>query len=181
MFDMPLKGSYVKDIGQMGRAIVGQSERYAWLSLGVWLALLALLLTRFTAGVEILGLSFGLTIVEQPAAALLATYVLLGVLAAVGEGTLQAVLAVQAGKSEMEADERDKAISAMSQRIGYWYVAAAINVVILHVLANAAFGGQVLPKFDLASLTGVAFARLFILITAEVVERLARLWHYRFA
>jgi hypothetical protein len=159
---------------------MSQAERYAWLSLGVWGVVLFVLLARFTAGGEFLGQSIGLRIVEQPAAALLVTYVWLGIVAGIGEAVVASVLAPSTGGA-IARDERDKAIEARSQRVAYWTVGAAINVVIIHVLANAAFGGHVLPKIDLASLTGMSFALLLILVTAEIVERASRIWQYRMA
>lgn len=41
---------------------MSQNERYAWFSLIAWIAILFFLMTRFTAGIDILGQSLGLTI-----------------------------------------------------------------------------------------------------------------------
>jgi hypothetical protein len=144
-------------------------------------AILLFLLMRFTAGVEVLGQSFGLTIVEQPAGRLLWTYVSLAVIAIIAESVIASVLAVQAGKGGVDKDERDAAIEARANLTSYWFMAAALNVIVIHVLANAAYGGHVLPQLNLTSLTGVAFALLFVLTGAEIVKRLAVIWSYRAA
>ena len=158
---------------------MSQAERYAWLSLIAWVAILFFLLTRFTDGIEVLGQSFGFTIVEQPAARLLWTYVTLAVIAIIAESVIGTVLAVQAGRAGIEKDERDVAIEARANLASYWFVAAALNVIVLHVLLNAAYGSAGMPQLNLTSLTGIAFALLFVLTCAEIVKRIAVIWNYR--
>ncbi|MEQ1863562.1 MAG: hypothetical protein ABL996_02800 [Micropepsaceae bacterium] len=158
-----------------------QAERYAWFSLAAWAAILFFLLTRFTAGLEVLGQSFGLTVVEQSAGRLLWTYVTLAVIAIVAESVIAGVLSARAGKTDIEKDERDLAIEVKANLASYWFTAAALNVIVIHVLANAAYGGHDLPKLNLTSLTGVAFALLLVLTLAEIVKRVAVIWNYRLA
>lgn len=154
------------------------AERYAWFSLFAWIAILFFLLVRFTAGIEILGQSFGLTIVEQSAGKLLWTYVTLAVIAIVTESIIAAVLATRGGE-KVERDERDIAIEARANLTSYGFMAVALNVIVLHVLLNAAYGGHSLPQLNLTSVTGIAFALLFVLAAAEIVKRLATIWNYR--
>lgn len=158
---------------------MSHAERYAWFSLFAWIAILFFLLVRFTAGIEVLGQSFGLTIVEQSAGRLLWTYVTLAVVAIVAETVIASVLAVRQGNEKVERDERDIAIEARANLTSYSFMAVALNVIVLHVLLNAAYGGHSLPQLNLTSLTGVAFALLFVLAAAEVVKRLAIIWNYR--
>lgn len=158
---------------------MSHAERYAWLSLFAWVAILFFLLVRFTAGVEVLGQSFGFTIVEQSANKLLWTYITLAVIAIVAESVIASVLAVRQGNAKVERDERDIAIEARANLTSYGFMAVALNVIVLHVLLNAAYGGHSLPQLNLTSLTGIAFALLFVLAAAEVVKRLAIIWNYR--
>jgi hypothetical protein len=160
---------------------MSHAERYAWLSLIAWVGILLFLLMRFTTGVDVLGQSLGLVIVEQPAGRLLWTYVSLAVVAIVAESVIASVMAVRAGKAGVEKDERDLAIEARANLTSYWFMAAALNVIVLQVLANAAYGGHVLVELNLASLTGVAFALLLVLTLAEIVKRVAVIWGYRTA
>lgn len=160
---------------------MSQFERYAWLSLVAWCVILFFLLTRFTAGFEILGQSLGLTIVEQSAAQLFWTYVTVGVLAAVAEVAIIVPMAVAANKGDIEKDERDRLIDSRANSAGYWFMAAALNVIVIHVLANAAFGGHVMPVLDLTGVTGVAFVLLLVLTLSEIVKRIAVVWQYRLA
>ena len=160
---------------------MSQAERYAWFSLVAWGAILFFLLTRFTAGVEVLGQSLGLTLVEQSAGQLLWTYVALAVIAIVAESLIAGILAARAGEGGVEKDERDLAIEARANLASYWFMAAALNVIVIHVLANAAYGGHALPQLNLTSLTGIAFALLFVLTVAEIVKRIAIIWNYRAA
>lgn len=155
------------------------AERYAWLSLVAWIAILFFLFVRFTAGIEVFGQSFGLTIVEQSAGKLLWTYVALAVIATVAESVIAAVLAARQGGAKVERDERDIAIEARANLTSYGFMAVALNVIVLHVLLNAAYGGHNLPQLNLTSVTGVAFALLFVLAAAEIVKRLAVIWSYR--
>ena len=158
---------------------MSHAERYAWYSLFAWIAILFFLLVRFTAGIEILGQSFGLTIVEQSAGKLLWTYVTLAVIAVVAESVIASVLAARRGNEKVERDERDIAIEARANLTSYGFMAVALNVIVLHVLLNAAYGKHNLPQLDLTSVTGVAFALLFVLAAAEIVKRLAVIWNYR--
>jgi hypothetical protein len=107
--------------------------------------------------------------------------VALAVVAIVAESVIAGVLAVQAGKSDIEKDERDLAIEAKANLASHWFTAAALNVIVIHVLANAAYGGHDLPQLNLTSPTGVAFALLLVLTLAEIVKRVAIIWNYRSA
>ncbi len=157
---------------------MSQAERYAWASLAAWTAILLYLLTRFTAGVEILGQSLGATLVEQSPGKLLWTYVTLMVIAVVAEAIIAAALA-RKGQDDIEKDERDHAIERRANLAAYWFTAGALNVVVIHVLATATYGRYV--DLDLTSPTGIAFVILAVLIGAEIVKRLAVIWNYRAA
>jgi hypothetical protein len=162
---------------------MSQAERYAWLSLAAWTLILFFLLMRFTAGIEVWGQSLGFTIVQQSAGELLGTYVLLVIFAIVAESAIAGTLAAVAGKTDIEVDERDRAIDARASLAAYWFTAAALNVIVIQVLAGAAFGGgHVLPQLPLTSfttLTGVSFALLLTLTLAEIVKRIAVIWNHR--
>ena len=160
---------------------MSRAECYAWISLVAWAAILFFLLARFTTGVEVLGQSLGLTIVEQPAARLLWTYASLALIAIVAEIVIAAVLAARSGSEGVEKDERDLAIEVRANLASYWFTAAALNVIVLQVLANAAYGGSVLSQLNLTSATGMAFALLLVLTLAEIVKRIAVIWNYRAA
>ena len=160
---------------------MSQFERYAWFSLAAWCLILFVLLTRFTAGFDVLGQSLGLTIVEQSAAKLFWTYVTVIILAAVAEVVVIVPLAAMAKKDDIEKDERDRLIDSRANAASYWFMAAALNVIVIHVLANAAFARSVVPVFDLTSVTGVVFALLLVLTLSEIVKRVAVVWQYRLA
>lgn len=161
---------------------MAQAERYAWFSLVAWIGILFFLLMRFTTGVEILGQSLGFTIVEQSAGDLLGTYVSLVVLAIVAESVIAGTLAALGARAGVEKDERDYAIESRASLAAYWFVAAALNVIVIQVLAGAAFGGRMIPQLSvtqLTTMTGIAFALLVVLTMAEIVNRLALIWNYR--
>lgn len=158
---------------------MSQAECYACMSLVTWVLILFFLLTRFTDGVEVFGQTLGLTVVEQSAGRLLWTYVTLTVVAIIAEGAIAAVLAVLSRGNGIEKDERDAAIDARANLASYWFTATALNVIVLQVLANAAYGRAGLPVLNLTSLTGIAFALLFVLVMAEIVKRIVTIWSYR--
>jgi hypothetical protein len=158
---------------------MSQFERYAWLSLAAWCLILFFLLTRFTAGFEILGQSLGLTVVEQPASKLLWTYVTVAVLAAIAEIVVIVPLTVGSANGQVQKDERDHMIDSRANAAGYWFTAAALNVIVIHVLANAAYGRHIMPVLDLTGVTGIAFALLLVLTLSEIVKRIAVVWQYR--
>lgn len=157
---------------------MSHAERYAWMSLIAWSGILFFLIARFTAGVEVLGQSLGMTLVEQSAARLLRTYATLAVVAIIAESAIAAVLAARPGRG-VERDERDVAIEARANLAAYWFTGAALNVLVIHVLAVAAYGSPLVPWLGLTSPTAVAFVLLLVLTLAQVVQRLATLWAYR--
>jgi hypothetical protein len=155
-----------------------QAERYAWYSLIAWLAILYFLLTRFTDGINLFGDSLGLTIVNQSAARLFWTYVTLAVIAIIAETVIAAAAAPK--KDDIDRDERDLAIEARAKLASYWFMTAALNVIVIHTLLNAAYGREALPlTLDLTSHTAIAFALLLVLTLSEIVHRIAVIWNYR--
>jgi hypothetical protein len=156
------------------------SERYAWLSLVAWIAIMLFLLMRFTTGFELFGNSFGLTIVEQSAARLLGIYFSIIIAAIIAEGIIAAVIAITTADKAVERDERDLLISQRANLTSYWFVALALNLIVVHILASATYGRPLVAGMDL-TMTGVAFAILFVLVGAEVVNRAALIWNYRSA
>jgi len=132
------------------------TERYAWASLLVWLTALAFLFAKFTTGIEVFGSSLGLTIVELPAAKLLGTYVSLTIFVIVLESIVASVTATVGQTGRVDKDERDDRINARANLAAYWFVAAALNIIVMHVLASAAFGGPWNRQFNLSSTSGIA-------------------------
>ena len=160
---------------------MSEAERHAWYSLIAWAVILFLLVSRFSDGIEILGQSLGLTLVEQSAGRLLWTYIALAVLAIIAESIVATVLVLRGSKERVEKDERDHAIEARANLASYWFMAIALNVIVLHGLVNAAYGKTMFVRMDLTSLTGIAFALLLVLTLAEIVKRIATIWNYRAA
>jgi hypothetical protein len=154
-------------------------ERYAWWSLVAWIGIMFFLLMRFTTGVELLGNSLGLQIVEQSAARLLGIYISLIIAAIIAESVIAGAMAAYAATQGVESDERDAMIAKRASLASYWFVAIALNVIVFHVLASAAFGSPLISGLNLTSTTGIAFAILFVLVGAEVVNRAALIWNYR--
>lgn len=160
---------------------MSRTERYAWLSLLAWIAILFFLLVRFTTGIELLGHSFGFTIVEQSAGKLFGTYVSLTIAVIVFESIIASVTATVGRNGSVEKDERDHAIEARANLASYWFTAASLNIIVIQVLASAAYGITLLKDINLVTPTGVVLALLLVLVGAEIVKRIALIWNYRAA
>jgi hypothetical protein len=158
---------------------MANAERYAWLSLVAWIGIMLFLLMRFTTGVEILGNSLGFEIVEQSAARLLGIYISITIAAIIAESVIAGATAAYAATKGVESDERDAMIAQRSSLASYWFVAIALNVIVFHVLASATYGSPLISGLNLTSTTGIAFAILFVLVGAEIVNRAALIWNYR--
>ena len=158
---------------------MSQYERYAWASLIAWVLILFLLMTQISAGLDALIAKFG-PLVQQPAAlSLLGNYVFIGILAVVAEVAIQLALILPKGGSDLEKDERDRAIGARAHLTSYWFTAVALNLVFMHALMTAAFGGQASWLFQISSVVSVCFALLVVLVMAEIVQRAALVLQYR--
>jgi hypothetical protein len=156
-----------------------ESERYAWLSLLAWIGIMLFLMTRFTTGYEIMGNSIGFTIVEQSAGRLLGIYLGVMIFAIIAEGIIAGATAARGAGKAVGKDERDLMISRRASLASYGFMALALNLIVLHVLASATYGQPVIAGLDFTSSTGIAFAILFVLVSAEVVNRATLVWNYR--
>ena len=154
------------------------AEKRAWTEVLLWSAALAYVWIRFTAGWEFAGQSFGLEVVEQGAAQVFATYLGTGLFVAAAQLVVWAVFRSR-GEDPERRDEREQLIELRSNQIGYWTGVAAINVIIVHVIASQAFAfGRDMP-LQLTSMTGIVFALLVTLIIQEVARNGAALVLHR--
>ena len=154
------------------------AEKRAWTEVLLWSAALAYVWIRFTAGWEVAGQSFGLEVVEQGAAQVFATYLGTGLFVAAAQLVIWAIFRSR-GEDPERRDEREQLIELRSNQIGYWTGVAAINVIIVHVIASQAFAfGRDMP-LQLTSMTGIVFALLVTLIIQEVARNGAALVLHR--
>ena len=115
---------------------------------------------------------------------MLGTYVSLAVFAIIAESIIAGSTAAAAALQGVVKDERDHAIESRANLAAYWFMAASVNVIVIQVLAGAAFGGRAIPQLPLTNLTtmtGISFALLVTLVGAEIVKRVALIWNYRAA
>lgn len=154
------------------------AEKRALTEVLLWSVALVYAWIRFTAGWELGGQSFGLQVVEQRAGQMLATYLGVGIFAAVIQIGLYSLLRAR-GEDVEFSDERDQMIETRSNQIAYWTGAAILNVIIIHVIASEAFARGREMQLDLASPTGVVFALLVAMLLQEIVRNGARLVLYR--
>jgi hypothetical protein len=148
---------------------MSEHEKFAWASLVASAAVWAFFGMRLTDGGQI---------VEVGVAHLIWTYVATVVLMAVTHSVIAAVLA-RNPRGIAFKDERDNAIAARADRVEGWVVMVVVNVLVIHALADAAFAGHVLPRFDLSSLPTLVFALITTLFAGHVVKQVATIWMYR--
>jgi len=80
---------------------------------------------------------------------------------------------------ELEKDERDLAIAARAERIEGLVVLVAVNVLVIQALAQAAFAGHALPRFDLGTLPVLFYALLTVLFLGHTTSQAVTIWLYR--
>jgi len=153
-------------------------EKQALGELVIWSAALFLVWMRLTDGVEFLGQSFGLTVVEQAPSRVIATLIGIGILAAVGQLVLRSYLSSK-GETVDFRDERDRLIEHRADRSGYWSGVVVANLIIGHVLMNQAFGNGKTALLELTTATGITLALLSLLIVQELARQITILWLYR--
>lgn len=162
----------------MSAADSSPAEQQAWPELIIWSAALLLLWMRLTDGINVVGQSIGLTVVEQPAASIFGTYLLIGVLAAIARLSVRGYLQAK-GEPVGFQDERDLAIERGANQTAYWVGVFAVQFVIVHVLANESFARSDRAILDLTSATGIVLALATILLLQEIARNIAMLILYK--
>lgn len=123
----------------------------------------------------------GWQVVEMPAGQLFWTYVVVVVLAIVAEIILAGYVFAQ-GKDGVDLDERDHAIDARAEANAGLFLAAAVNVIIVHAVAMAAFpGGSFQGLSDALALDSPArilFILMSVLFIGHWVKMITKLYLY---
>jgi len=148
---------------------MSEHEKFAWASLVASAVVWAFFGMRLTDGGQI---------VEVGVRHLVWTYAATVVLMAAAHSVIAAVLA-RKPRGIAFKDERDHAIAARADRIEGYVVMVVINVLVIHALADAAFAGHALPRFDLSSLPTLVFALITTLFAGHLVKQVATIWMYR--
>lgn len=145
--------------------------------LALWGALLLFVWMRLTDGTVILGQSLGTFIVEQPPGRLLWTYVAAGVIAAIGQLIIRAV--VFRKEKDAPADERERFIERKADQVAYGAGVVTVHLVIGHVLLVAFFDRSDVVALDFTSTAGILLGLLTVLLVQEIVRGVATLVLYR--
>ncbi len=117
-------------------------------------------------------------VVDVGARHMIWTYVAVVILFVVAHAVIAGVLAARAERPAVK-DERDAAIEARAERVEGLVVLCAINVLIIHALAEAAFAGHALPRIDLGALPVLFYALLTILFAGHITSQAVTIWLYR--
>lgn len=121
----------------------------------------------------------GWTVVDQPPGRLFFTYILVIGLATLAEGLAAGVTRLFGRGDAVDKDERDRAIEARANQNERVFIIAAVNVVVWQLLAEGAFAGHVLPRYDLTEPSVLFFVLFSVLFFGEAVKRISTLWLYR--
>ena len=145
--------------------------------LALWGALLLFIWMRLTDGTVILGQSLGTVIVEQSPGRLLFTYFAAGVIAAIGQLIIRAV--VFRKEKDAPADERERFIERKADQVAYGAGVVTVHLVIGHVLLVAFFDRSDVVALDFTSTAGILLVLLTVLLLQEIVRGVATLVLYR--
>ncbi len=154
------------------------AEKKAWAELAIWVGALLFIWMRLTAGVDVLGQSIGLTVIEQSASRVFGAYLGVGILAAIAQLVVWAYFKSKGELIDFR-DERDLAIEKQANQVAYWVGLVAAQSVIIHVLANDAFKRSDITILELTSATGIVLALITILLLQEVARNIALLVLYK--
>jgi len=146
-----------------------QYERFAWGSLLASVLSWLFLTMRMTED---------WMVVDVLPGHMIRTYGAVVILMIVAHAVLGGLLHVR-GEGRAEKDERDLAIAARAERIEGLVVVLAVNVLIIHALAQAAFAGHALPSIDLGALPVLFYALLSVLFLGHIIGQLVTIWQYR--
>jgi hypothetical protein len=145
--------------------------------LALWGALLLFIWMRLTDGTVILGQSLGTVIVEQSPGRLLFTYIAAGVIVAIGQLIIRAV--VFRKEKDAPADERERFIERKADQVAYGAGVVTVHLVIGHVLLVAFFDRSDVVALDFTSTAGILLVLLTVLLVQEIVRGVATLVLYR--
>ena len=144
---------------------MSQHEKFAWGSLIVGLLAWLFLTMRMTEG---------WVVVDASPRHMIWTYGGVVLLMIVAYAVLAGVLDRGVAK-----DERDLAIAARAERIGGLVVLVAVNVLIIHALAEAALGEEMMPRIELSVLPVLFYALLTVLFLGHLTSQAVTVWLYR--
>ena len=144
---------------------MSQHEKFAWGSLIVGLLAWLFLTMRMTEG---------WVFVDASPRHMIWTYGAVVLLMIVAHAVLAGVFGGGADK-----DERDLAIAARAERMEGLVVLVSVNVLIIHALAVAALGEQMLPRIDLGTLPVLFYALLTVLFLGHLTSQAMTIWLYR--
>jgi hypothetical protein len=148
---------------------MSQHEQFAWGSLFASVATWLFLTMRMTES---------WTIVDALPGHMIWTYATVVILMILAHAVIAGVLSARAG-GQTAKDERDLAIAARAERFEGIVVLVAVNVLIIHALAQAAFSGHAMPGIDLGMLPVLFYALLTALFLGHISSQAATIWLYR--
>ncbi len=137
-----------------------RTAKYSWASLLTTGMIFLFFVMRMLDGGQV---------VEPSPTALLGIYVKLIVMFIIAETVIAIGLAVTGAKHNIEKDERDLAIEARANQYGSYFVIAAVNVIIIYLLAGSAFDSRAVQLVDMTSTSSAFFVLFSVLIFGHLI------------
>jgi len=106
------------------------------------------------------------------------TYILVIVFSIVAEGTIAAFFADKK-TGNIEKDERDYMIEARANSAEHLFLIVSINIMLFHIIADAAFDNHLFPSINLSDLPSLVFVLFSLLFVGEGIKRIFTIYYYR--
>jgi len=148
---------------------MSQVERYSWVSLITTGLILVFFNHRMLDGWQV---------VDQPVRLLVLTYFMVIGLLIVFESVVVGFIAGMGGRDDLEKDERDLAIEAKAEQWTSWFMLAALNVMVIHLLGDLAYPDNIFPRIDLTEPVMLFYLLMTILFVSTLLKRIATLVLY---
>ncbi|NWH08391.1 MAG: DUF2178 domain-containing protein [Alphaproteobacteria bacterium] len=149
---------------------MAEQEKYSWLSL---------IATGLIVWFFAMRMMDGWQIVDVPPRHLFWTYVALIVATIVAETAIHSALAIMRKGERVIHDERDKLIEDRADRNQHVVIIAVINVIVFHMIAEAAFPGYEFVSADLTRLPALVTFLLGTLYAGHIVKLISTILSYR--
>jgi len=149
---------------------MSQAEKYSWASLVTTGLIFWFFQMRMLDGWQV---------AEQTPGRLLVVYSTVVIVFIIAESVIAGFVAARGGKHDIEKDERDIAIEAKANRNASYFTMAALNIVVIQMLAGQVYTESRLSFFDLTSTASIFFVLFAVLISAHLVNLISTLIAYR--
>ncbi|NNC35997.1 MAG: hypothetical protein HKO02_00960 [Hyphomonadaceae bacterium] len=153
------------------------TEAYSWVSLLTTAGIFWYFYQRMWDGFQI---------VQHSPGGLIEIFVGLIIFTIIAHAVIAGIFSVQRNKGAgeldfepREKDERDIAIERKAEQYSHWFIYAAINVIIFHLLFENAYSPEYDPPFSVLGPSNMFFVLMGSLFVGDIIKRLSMILAYR--